>query len=72
MLDEDFLLQLLSDGRIYFAGLDVFKNEPDINQNFMKLNNVVLTNHIGGKTPESRIKMSGELFKEIARYFRNK
>lgn len=61
VIDEFSLIKNLKSGKILSAALDVFKNEPNINKEFFKLKNVILTNHIAGKTPESALKMSIEI-----------
>ena len=65
IINEKCLIKLLQQNKIYFAGLDVFVNEPDINEIFLKLPNVFLTNHIAGKTEESKIRMSNDIFLQI-------
>lgn len=69
VLDEKFLIKLLKQKKIKFAALDVFKNEPRINREFCKLHNVLLTNHIAGKTYESSSKMTKEIFHKIISEF---
>lgn len=69
VIDEKFLYWMLLKGKIRFAGLDVFSGEPFINRAFAKLDNVLLTNHIAGKTIESRRRISQNIFLEIASSF---
>lgn len=69
IMDEGSLLKLLSEEKIGFAGLDVFKNEPDISSLLFKLDNVILSNHIAGKTVESKKRIAKEVSKKIRRYF---
>jgi len=70
VIEEDALLKLLEDGKIKFAGIDVFSSEPDINERFLKLKNVLLTNHIAGKTQESRKRISEEIFLKLSRIYK--
>lgn len=69
VIDESSLIKNLKSGKIFSAALDVFKNEPNINKEFLKLKNVILTNHIAGKTPESALKMSIEIADSIKKQF---
>ena len=69
VLDENSLLDALESGKIYGAGLDVFLNEPRINQRFLGLNNVFLQPHQASATIKTR-KAIGELqFQNILSYF---
>lgn len=46
MVDEPALIEALKSGKIS-AGLDVFPNEPEINPELLKLDNVVVLPHMG-------------------------
>lgn len=65
VIDEEAMIEMLLRKKIGFAGLDVFSNEPNINKKFLKLDNVILTNHIAGKTVESRQRISEEIFSKL-------
>ncbi|MEM9494896.1 MAG: D-glycerate dehydrogenase [Pseudomonadota bacterium] len=54
VVDERALAAALSSGRIAAAGLDVFEDEPFVSPALTKLENVVLTPHIGSATEECR------------------
>ena len=54
VVDDEALIAALRTGHIAAAGLDVFENEPDINQGYYTLENVVLLPHIGSATLETR------------------
>ena len=54
VVDQSALLDALRNGRIAAAGLDVFENEPNIDGDFFKLENVVLLPHIGSATESTR------------------
>ena len=53
VVDEPALYQALVDRRIAGAGLDVFANEPPVDTPLLELENVVLTPHIAGLSPEA-------------------
>ncbi len=60
IVDEEALADMLEDGRLAGAGLDVFEHEPQINPRLLKLHDqgrVVLLPHMGSSTLESRIEM---------------
>lgn len=58
IIDEKHLIKMLKKNRIFGAGFDVYENEPLVNPELLKLNNVVLLPHIGSSTNETRDKMA--------------
>ncbi len=64
-VDEDALVKALKEGWIKGAALDVFENEPAIHPELKKLDNVVLTPHIGSASYETRSKMAVMVAKNV-------
>jgi glyoxylate reductase len=58
VVDEEALVEALTNRKIAGAGLDVFDGEPNVNPNFAALDNVVLAPHIGSATGETRLRMA--------------
>ena len=58
VVDDRALIAALKDGTIAAAGLDVFENEPKLNQGFLTLKNVVLTPHIASSSAATRKRMA--------------
>ena len=63
VVDEEAMIQALQLGKIAGAGLDVFNDEPPISEpnpdpRLLKMQNVVLTPHIGTATKGLRVKMA--------------
>lgn len=59
-VDEEALIDALQNRTIKSAALDVFYNEPKIDERFMKLDNVLLQPHQSSATTETR-KQMGQL-----------
>jgi len=64
-VDENALVKALKEGWIKGAALDVFENEPAIHPELKKLDNVVLTPHIGSASYETRSKMAVMVAKNV-------
>jgi len=54
VVHESALISALESGHLGGAGIDVFENEPNVPDALRKLENVVLSPHLGGCTRESR------------------
>jgi hypothetical protein len=65
IIDEKSLTEHLVNGSFAGAGLDVYEDEPIINDNLKKLNNVVLLPHIGSATIEGRVAMGEKVIINI-------
>jgi len=70
VVDDDALADALESGRLAAAGLDVFRDEPRVPERYLRLENVVLTPHIGSGTRETRAAMARMVLEEVARVAR--
>ncbi|AUH33515.1 2-hydroxyacid dehydrogenase [Paracoccus tegillarcae] len=57
VIDEEALIEALSDGTIRAAALDVFRGEPKVDPRLSKLDNMFPLPHIGSATVETRAAM---------------
>ena len=58
VINQDDLIYSLQNKKIAGAALDVFDNEPKINNKFKKLQNILLSPHNASATLETRNKMA--------------
>jgi len=70
VIHEEALIRHLQNGHLGGAGLDVFEFEPKINEELLKLDNVVVVPHIGTANYETRKSMGEEAAINVAEYFR--
>lgn len=69
-IDEDALLEALNSGKLSFAGLDVFDNEPTPRQDLLIHPKISLTPHIGASTNEAQERIGIELANLIIQHFK--
>ncbi|MBD9180547.1 MAG: dihydrofolate reductase [Odoribacter splanchnicus] len=69
VIDEAALTESLMKREIAGAALDVFEYEPRITEQLYRLDNVVLTPHIGTGTIDARIAMGQEAIDNIRNFF---
>lgn len=58
VVDEGALVEVLAEGHLGGAGLDVYENEPHLAPGLADLSNVVLLPHLGSATVETRGRMA--------------
>ena len=68
VVDEQALAQLLVDGHLAGAGLDVLAHEPDVPPEFCALDNVVLSPHIGGGTRQAAAAVTALVLRNLDEY----
>lgn len=68
-IDEEALIEALEAGEIAGAGLDVFYNEPHVDQRLIALPNVLLQPHQASSTVETRRDMSMAQCENLRAYF---
>ncbi len=65
VLDEVALIEALENGKVGFAGLDVFESEPSPEIKILMHPNISLTPHIGAATGEAQDRIGNELATQI-------
>jgi lactate dehydrogenase-like 2-hydroxyacid dehydrogenase len=69
LVDEGALVELLADGRLGGAALDVFVDEPRVPEALMAMPNVVLSPHQGSATEKTRAAMGDLVVRNLAAHF---
>ena len=70
--DETALVELLKEGKLGGAGLDVFADEPRVPEALFAMDNVVLQPHVGSATHPTRLAMGQLVVDNLAAYFARK
>ena len=71
ILDENALLNAIEDGKVSFAALDVFENEPTPSIKVLMNEKISLTPHIGAATNEAQDRIGTELAEQIINIMAN-
>tara|TARA_B100001989_G_scaffold234623_1_gene195315 strand:- start:408 stop:1349 length:942 start_codon:yes stop_codon:yes gene_type:complete len=72
VIDQQALIHALQNKIICGAGLDVFENEPNVPDDLMNLDNVILTPHIGSATVETRYDMGKLVYDNVVQMLTKK
>jgi D-3-phosphoglycerate dehydrogenase len=70
VVNEIALARAMNEGKISFAGVDVFENEPPTNDTILSLNNASLSPHIGASTAEAQMRVGIELAEKIVQHLK--
>ncbi len=69
VVDTDALIESLQHRRIAGAALDVIEGEPAVPPALLALENVILTPHVGGRSPEAQAAMFERVLENLKRHF---
>jgi len=69
VVDEEALLEALDSGKVTAAGVDVFEEEPTLNEKLVNHPNVSVTPHIGAATKEAQDRIGQEVASTIKEFF---
>jgi D-3-phosphoglycerate dehydrogenase len=71
VISESDLIEMLDNGHLGGAALDVFTNEPNPNPDLLNHPKISVTPHIGAETKEAQVKIAMELADKIIHFFEN-
>ncbi len=70
IVDDEALIDALNRRKIYAAGLDVYKNEPNLNPGYNKIKSAFILPHLGSATKDTRIAMANLAIDNIDEFFK--
>ena len=70
IVDDEALIDALNRRKIYSIGLDVYKDEPNLNTGYLKHKEVFILPHLGSATKETRTAMANLAIDNIQEFFK--
>ena len=70
IVEDEALIDALNRRKIYAVGLDVYKNEPNLNPGYLKIKTAFILPHLGSATKDTRIAMANLAIDNIDEYFK--
>ena len=69
IVDDEALIDALNRRKIYAAGLDVYKGEPNLNSGYLKIKSAFILPHLGSATKDTRTAMANLALDNIDEFF---
>ena len=69
IIEDEALIDALNRRKIYAAGLDVYKNEPNLNPGYLKIKSAFILPQLGSATKDTRIAMANLAIDNIDEFF---
>ena len=70
IIDDEALIDALERRKVYAVGLDVYKNEPNLNPGYLKHKSAFILPHLGSATKETRTAMANLAIDNIDEFFK--
>ena len=70
IVDDEALIDALNRRKVYAVGLDVYKNEPNLNPGYLKHKSAFILPHLGSATKETRTAMANLAIDNLDEYFK--
>ena len=69
IIEDEALIDALDRRKVYAVGLDVYKNEPNLNPGYLKHKSAFILPHLGSATKETRTAMANLAIDNIDEFF---
>ena len=70
IIEDEAMIDALDRRKVYAVGLDVYKNEPNLNKGYYKHKSAFILPHLGSATKETRTAMANLAIDNLDEYFR--
>ena len=70
IIEDEALIDALERRKVYAVGLDVYKNEPNLNPGYLKIKTAFILPHLGSATKDTRIAMANLAIDNIEEFFK--
>ena len=70
IIEDEAHIDALNRRKIYAVGLDVYKNEPNLNPGYLKIKTAFILPHLGSATKDTRIAMANLAIDNIDEFFK--
>ena len=70
IVDDEALIDALERRKVYAVGLDVYKNEPNLNPSYLKHKSAFILPHLGSATKETRTAMANLAIDNLDEFFK--
>ena len=69
IVEDEAMIDALNRRKVYAVGLDVYKNEPNLNPGYLKHPSVFILPHLGSATKETRTAMANLAIDNLSEFF---
>ena len=70
IIEDEAMIDALDRRKVYAVGLDVYKNEPNLNKGYYKHKNAFILPHLGSATKETRTAMANLAIDNLDEFFK--
>ena len=70
IVEDEALIDALNRRKIYAVGLDVYKNEPNLNPGYLKIKSAFILPHLGSATKDTRVATGNLAIDNIDEFFK--